>query len=82
MCTKTSSPPAFARHLVESGHAGGDEILVYMEDNYRRRIALESIEIAKENIYHHHVLLNRVIHNDKLITNVYNESPYYSITEL
>lgn len=50
---------AFARHLLENNHSGGEEIILHTENKFRRRIALESIEIEKAKHHHSIQLLNR-----------------------
>ena len=73
---------AFARHLIDFGHSGGVEKILYCEENYRRRLALEEIEIGKMKMLHNFNLLNRTTHMNELIKSIYFVSPSYTCTDL
>ena len=72
----------FAKHLLERNHLGDDEVLLHYENKYRRRRALEEIEIACYGLHHAYDLQNRVVHVDELVTKVFSVSPSYKETEL
>lgn len=69
---------AFAKHLLDENHIGGEEEILHIENNYRKRLALESIETTKYQQHHERTVLNRSTHNDNLITEVFARSPHYS----
>ena len=40
--------PTFSAHLLEENHANGRSLILHVENNFRRRTALELIEITKQ----------------------------------
>ena len=73
---------AFARHLIDHGHALGREDILHVENNFRRRLALENIEIGKHTVWDGDEVINRKVNISRLINNIFCISPYYECTEL
>ena len=63
-------------------HTGGEEFLLHFEDNFRRRLALETIEIEKCCNHHACNLLNGTSYSDELVKKLYAHSPSFEITEV
>ena len=57
------------------------EVLLHVENKFRRRIALESIEIEKAK-HHQFDVVNRALHDDDPIKSTYSTSPLYVCTDL
>ena len=51
----------FGKHILEYDHSRGAEIILHCENNYRRRLALENIEIIIKTTKQDYLLLNRAI---------------------
>ena len=57
--------------------SGGEEILLHIKNNFRRRIAFESIEIEKARHFHAYDMVNHAVCTDDLIVKIYSTSPDY-----
>ena len=79
--TNQSHRSAFARHLLEENHREGDEEILHVERNRRRRLALESIKIVKHETRHRYKVLNRTTVSEPLIFKVFAFSLHYKETE-
>ena len=71
-----------AKYFIDHGHFLGKEEILHFEDKYRRRLALEIIEIGKHTVRDEKEVINRKVQVSNLIKNIFRNSPVYECTEL
>jgi len=72
--SKNTGISAYADHLIEYGrtHRCGSEKLIHVENQYKKRIVLEEIEIISLRCTHGMNLLNRLQHDDRPASLIFN----------
>lgn len=65
---------AFAAHLIQNNHSfqEGMEVLLHEENDFRKRLALETIEITRHNSDDNITLLNEFVPEHSLIEKIYD----------
>ena len=56
------------RYLLDPGHSAGEVILIHYENNYKRRVASEIVEIEKLKNYHSCEIWTKCIKNVRFET--------------